>query len=95
MLTPRITALALLLLAAGCTAITVNLPPITEAPTDERHNGKVVWRDLLTNTPEASRRFYSELFGWEFEAPKVFVGVGGGMFYLLIRHNGDLIGGLV
>ena len=95
MLTPRITALALLLLAAGCTAITVNLPPITEAPTDERHNGKVVWRDLLTNTPEASRRFYSELFGWEFEAPKVFVGVGGGNSYMLIRHNGELIGGMV
>ena len=95
MLTPRITALALLSLAAGCTAITVNLPPITEAPTDERHNGKVVWRDLLTNTPEASRRFYSELFGWEFEAPKVFVGVGGGNSYMLIRHNGELIGGMV
>jgi predicted enzyme related to lactoylglutathione lyase len=95
LLTPRITALALLLLAAGCTAITVNLPPITEAPTDERHNGKVVWRDLLTNTPEASRRFYSELFGWEFEAPKVFVGVGGGNSYMLIRHNGELIGGMV
>ena len=95
MLIPRIAPLALLLLAAGCTAITVNLPPITEAPTDERHNGKVVWRDLLTNTPEASRRFYGELFGWEFEAPKVFVGVGGGDSYMLIRHNGELIGGIV
>jgi uncharacterized protein len=95
LLTPRITALALLLLAAGCTAITVNLPPITEAATDERHNGKVVWRDLLTNTPEASRRFYGELFGWEFEAPKLFVGVGGGDSYMLIRHNGELIGGIV
>jgi len=39
LLTPRILALALVLLAAGCTAITVNLPPITETPTDERHNG--------------------------------------------------------
>ncbi len=95
MLTPRIAALALVLFAAGCTAITVNLPPITESPTDERHNGKVVWRDLLTNTPEASRRFYGELFGWEFEAPRVFVGVGGGDSYMLIRHNGELIGGIV
>lgn len=91
----RTTALLLALLAAGCTAITVNLPPITEAPTDERHNGKVVWRDLLTNTPEASRRFYGELFGWEFEQPRVFVGVGGGDAYMLIRHNGELIGGMV
>jgi predicted enzyme related to lactoylglutathione lyase len=95
LLTRRITALALALLAAGCTAITVNLPPITESPTDARQNGKVVWRDLLTNTPEASRRFYGELFGWEFEQPKVFVGVGGGDSYMLIRHNGQLIGGMV
>ena len=56
----------------------MNLPPITESPTDRHYDGKVVWRDLLTNTPEASRRFYSELFGWEFEAPRVFIGVGGG-----------------
>ena len=95
MLKPGIALLALVMLAAGCTAITVNLPPITESPTAERHTGKVVWRDLLTNTPEASRRFYGELFGWEFEAPRVFVGVGGGDSYMLIRHNGELIGGMV
>ena len=95
MLTPRLVALVLALLAAGCTAVTVNLPPITETPTDERHNGKVVWRDLLTNTPEASRRFYGELFGWEFEQPRLFVGVGSGDSYMLIRHNGKLIGGMV
>lgn len=88
-------ALLLALFAAGCTVVTVNLPPITEAPTDERHNGKVVWRDLLTNTPEASRRFYGELFGWEFEQPRVFIGVGAGDAYMLIRHNGRLIGGMV
>ena len=88
-------ALFVALFAAGCTAVTVNLPPITEAPTDERHNGKVVWRDLLTNTPEASRRFYGELFGWEFEQPRVFIGVGAGDSYMLIRHNGRLIGGMV
>ena len=95
MLTPRITALVFVLLAAGCTAVTVNLPPITETSTDERHTGKVVWRDLLTNTPEASRRFYGELFGWEFEEPRLFIGVGGGDAYMLIRHNGGLIGGMV
>lgn len=88
-------ALMVALLAAGCTAITVNLPPITETPTDQRHAGKVVWHDLLTNTPEASRRFYGELFGWEFEQPRVFIGVGSGDSYMLIRHNGTLIGGMV
>ena len=95
LLTPRMMALVVALFAAGCTAVTVNLPPITETPTDERHNGKVVWRDLLTNTPAASRRFYGELFGWEFEQPRLFVGVGSGDSYMLIRHNGKLIGGMV
>lgn len=90
-----ISTLLVALLAVGCTAITVNLPPITETPTDERHSGKVVWHDLLTNTPEASRRFYGELFGWEFEQPRVFIGVGSGDSYMLIRHNGKLIGGMV
>ena len=88
-------ALMVALLAAGCTAITVNLPPITDMPTDQRHAGKVVWHDLLTNTPEASRRFYGELFGWEFEQPRVFIGVGSGDSYMLIRHGGKLIGGMV
>ena len=83
-----------MLLAAGCTAITV-LPPITETPTDERYVGKVIWHDLLTKQPEASRRFYGELFGWEFEQPRLFVGVGSGDSYMLIRHNGKLIGGMV
>lgn len=90
-----ISTLLVALLAVGCTAITVNLPPITETPTDERLSGKVVWHDLLTNTPEASRRFYGELFGWEFEQPRVFIGVGSGDSYMLIRHNGKLIGGMV
>lgn len=83
------------LLAAGCAAVSINLPPITDEATDEHHNGKIVWRDLLTNTPEESRRFYSELFGWEFEKPGINLGIGGAGDYMLIRHNGRLIGGIV
>ncbi|MBT8166639.1 MAG: VOC family protein, partial [Acidimicrobiia bacterium] len=40
-------------------------------------------------------RFYSELFGWEFEAPGINIGIGGNDAYTLIRHNGHLIGGMV
>ena len=83
------------LLVTGCAAVSVNLPPITEGATGEHHNGKIVWRDLLTNTPEASQRFYGELFGWEFEEPGVIFGIGGSGGYTLIRHNGRLIGGIV
>jgi len=84
----------IILLVAGCAAVRINLPPITDAATDERHNGKVVWRDLLTNSPEESRRFYGELFGWQFEKQGLDIGIGGGG-YTLIRHNGRLIGGIV
>jgi predicted enzyme related to lactoylglutathione lyase len=83
------------LVAAGCAVVGVNLPPITETPTGEHHEGRIVWRDLLTNTPEASRDFYGELFGWEFERPGIDIGIGGGDDYMLIRHNGRLIGGMV
>ena len=94
--TARHTGIVLLaLIAAGCAAVSVDLPPITEAPTGEHHEGRIVWRDLLTHTPEASRKFYGELFGWEFESPGINIGFGGGDDYMLIRHNGRLIGGIV
>ncbi|MDH4107415.1 MAG: VOC family protein [Gammaproteobacteria bacterium] len=77
----------------GCATVTVDLPAITDAPTGQRTPGKVVWHDLLTHTPEASQRFYEELFGWSFENLPVGFGSGGG--YKLIRHEGRLIGGMV
>jgi predicted enzyme related to lactoylglutathione lyase len=83
--------MAVALFVAGCAAVAPNLPSITDAPTGNRDNGRVVWHDLLTNTPDESRRFYSELFGWEFERPTM---VSSGAYYL-IRHNGRLIGGMV
>jgi len=92
----RNSAVALVaLLVAGCAAVNVNLPPITDGATGERHNGKVVWRDLLTNTPNESQRFYGELFGWEFEEPGTVFGIGAAGGYTLIRHDGRLIGGIV
>ncbi|MEH6549379.1 MAG: VOC family protein [Pseudomonadales bacterium] len=83
-----------LLLVASCANMNVNLPPVTDTPTDARLAGKIIWHDLITDTPEESKRFYGELFGWEFED----LGVGGSFSsvnYTLIRHNGRLIGGLV
>jgi predicted enzyme related to lactoylglutathione lyase len=71
------------------------MPAITDEPTQATLQGKVVWHDLITDVPEASKGFYGELFGWEFEE----VGINRGLFsafdYTLIRHNGRLIGGMV
>jgi predicted enzyme related to lactoylglutathione lyase len=91
----RIQALLLAAFIAGCAAVTGNLPPITDAPTGSRYDGRVVWHDLLTNTPAESRKFYGELFGWEFEKPGIDIGFGDESSYMLIRHKGNLIGGMV
>ena len=80
-------------LLAGCSTLNVDLPAVTEAPTGQHDTGRVIWHDLLTTTPEESRRFYGELFGWTFEKPGISLGFGGGDAYMLIRHEGRLIGG--
>ncbi|MEE4185046.1 MAG: VOC family protein [Gammaproteobacteria bacterium] len=79
---------------AGCSTLQISLPPITEAPTNNRLTGKIVWHDLLTNDIEGSRAFYSGLFGWEFEEVPLTLGFGKSSRYLLIRHKGRLIGGM-
>ncbi len=88
-------AMSCALLLAACATSNINLPSITESPTGERLPGKIVWHDLLTNDPAASKRFYGELFGWEFESVGSFVGMGSDTAYTLIRHNGRLIGGMI
>ena len=91
----RLKIFSLALLLAGCGTIAISLPPVSEQPTGVHNDGRVVWHDLLTTTPEASRKFYGELFGWTFERPQIHIGTSGDDDYMLIRHNGKLIGGMV
>ena len=57
------------------------LPPITDPPTGEHLPGKFVWADLFSSDVEASRKFYQQVFGWEWrlikEPPQPY-----GVFYL-------------
>jgi uncharacterized protein len=85
--------IASVLSLSACTSI--NLPSVTDRPTNLSLSGKIVWHDLISDTPEASERFYSELFGWEFESVGKAFGLGDDINYSLIRHNGRLIGGMV
>jgi predicted enzyme related to lactoylglutathione lyase len=55
----------------------------------------VIWRDLLTNNPQQSQRFYEALFGWQFEHVGSAAGLSSDSAYTLIRHNGRLIGGMI
>jgi predicted enzyme related to lactoylglutathione lyase len=81
-----LTTLALL----SCTAMNINVPAISEEGDSAHLPGKVVWHELLTDTPEQSLTFYSELFGWEFESL-----ADKRLNYMTIRHQGRLIGGMI
>ena len=81
--------LLLLVLVTACVGTGFSLPPVAGVSGGERLPGKVIWQDLLTDTPQQTEAFYGGLFGWEFEP------LGGGVNYTLIRHRGHLIGGLV
>ena len=79
----------------GCASVNISLPAVVEGPTTLSLPGKVVWHDLITHTPEESRRFYQSLFGWQFEDVGVKLGPFRSANYTLIRHEGRLIGGMV
>ncbi len=81
----------LIVVLASCAGTQINLPVVAEQPGAQRLPGKIIWHDLITDQPAASRHFYSELLGWEYQ----ILPVGGGDSYTLIRHNGKLIGGMV
>lgn len=91
----RLVLVCTALLTAACASISPNLPAITNAPASLRTEGRIIWHDLLTTTPAESRKFYGELFGWEFERPPSSIGFGGDDSYMLIRHEGKLIGGML
>lgn len=89
-----ICSIALSLLLSGCAQVSVPsqnsealaLPSITSTVTGERHTGKFVWHDLLTDDVASSRTFYAGLFGWTYESRGT---------YTQILNKGNLIGGMM
>ena len=82
----RVAVVAAVLLAGGTAAWSQSSrPAVTVAP-----SGAFVWHDLVTQDPDAARAFYGALFGWTFEEGK---GVDPG--YIIIKHDGRQIGGIV
>ena len=51
--------------------------------------GKFVWRDLVTENPDAVKPFYAALFGWQFEEGRAL-----GAPYTLIKSGGQYIAGI-
>jgi len=84
-----------LLFVAACVTTNLDLPPVSDSASSQKSPGKIIWRDLLTHDVAASKKFYGSLFGWEFESVGTTVGLGSDSTYSLIRHNGQLIGGMI
>ena len=60
----------------------LTVSPITATPTNEIHNGKLVWVDLVTTDPGKAAAFYATVFGWQ---AKQFADDG----YIELLHDGQ------
>ncbi|WP_425043769.1 VOC family protein [Primorskyibacter sp. S87] len=73
-----------LVLTGLCLLLTACTPTMRQT----NDPGSFAWFDLVTETPDVARGFYSDLFGWRFSKPL-------GEDTELISSNGAFIGGLV
>jgi predicted enzyme related to lactoylglutathione lyase len=67
--------LAFLALTLWCTGVSAEnngalspLPPLNDPATGEHLPGKVIFADYFTSDIDTARRFYGQLFGWEWRA---------------------------
>lgn len=77
-------------MVAATTAAPLQLPPLAQAASAENHAGKVVWLDLVTSDLAGAKRFYGELFGWQFQDISK-----GRTPYCVASLNGTPVAGLV
>lgn len=84
---------ALLIFALGLGAGCTNLPTASPFKGAELSStpliGKFVWRDLVTEDPDAVKPFYAALFGWQFEEGRAL-----GAPYTLVKSGGQYIAGI-
>jgi predicted enzyme related to lactoylglutathione lyase len=52
--------------------------------------GTFSWTDLATSDPDGAKRFYTELFGWEFEDQPIPEEAGGGVYTMLRKDGKDV-----
>lgn len=77
-------------LLAACADMQFSLPGVAQNPDGQKYPGKVIWHDLITDTPEETRAFYNGLLGWTFQELPLETAN-----YTLIYHRGRAIGGMV
>ncbi len=62
--------------------------PISAVPSNEIHNGKLVWVDLVTTDPQKAVKFYSSVFDWQ---AHTFADEN----YIELSHSGHVISSVV
>jgi predicted enzyme related to lactoylglutathione lyase len=62
--------------------------PISAVPSNEIHNGELVWVDLITTDPQKAVEFYSSVFNWQ---AHTFADEN----YIELSHNGRVISSVV
>jgi predicted enzyme related to lactoylglutathione lyase len=80
----------LLACAIPLSAGAATLPPVTGAPSQEHHPGKVIFVELITPDIAQAEKFYGGLFGWTFQDQQGFR-----FPYAEAFDNGQPVGGLV
>ena len=76
-------------LAAGSPAVLPTLPALNSPVTAERLPGKFIFADFFTSDIEAARRFYGELFEWEWRW------IGTDQSYGIFYHDDIAVAGVV
>lgn len=62
--------------------------PISDEPSNQIHNGKLVWVDLVTTDPQRAVAFYSTVFDWQ---PHYFADKN----YIELSHNDRVVSSVV
>ncbi|HEX2965604.1 MAG TPA: VOC family protein [Syntrophorhabdaceae bacterium] len=56
-----------------------------------RHHGMISWQELSTDDPDRSRKFYGDLFGWEYKEFPMEEGES----YWVVKVDGEEIAGIM
>ena len=77
---------------AGCAARSglPPLPPLNDPATDTRLPGKFVWADMFSSDVSGARRFYGQLFGWDWR----WISERPGHRYGIFTNGGAAVAGL-
>ena len=81
--------LAALALGTGCSQLPTASPFKGADLSPTPLIGKFVWRDLVSEDPDAVKPFYAALFGWQFEEARAL-----GAPYTLVKSGGQYIAGI-